>query len=719
MSDLKERTFLYPWCEEVSEWLELGINTDWENPIILPLKRSDQPTLWFAGTQNSKTASQLGIELFAHIGPSYSDFTGNPWDGDDHDEFERFLVDNLDSSVYRFTSLLQNGDERIARCLSIFRSSLEKRPQPKKVRIASSQIIRSEFDKALVLGNEPNALILKNELLSSGRLSAENRIYLEIRYLVGLGKHADLIKSEKILGQLTNLRLPRQILQDLMISYYNFFIKPIENGEDAKSNIEQFKSYTRTYGTFFQTRRGLNDSSVLKTFLLYDICHRKIDKQSFEGRASEIADGKEFVQGVRKFISPPKPPTDGLAHANAVFDELDYDVAFPLFLKLDPTKEIVNKALVCAHVIGTKEVAAKICKFVDASNLDIDTDLQRTKEFYVKAKITIEDTEQNVSGWVDWLDFITTKNNMDEAERIIEEDGGTWSIKPLLNSDDALQTLLDSYDTHIHIIQKAMVTILSQLEGAEDFEDTQAKSLLQDLLLINLMAEAPSALDLEIINQLAVAYLPTGLSEREYKDFVENAIDVFGRVASQNNLPWALDLLDILSVNSCPDDGIRLMFFVSVIDFALRQLHRMDLAQYETLKFLSADYGDDLHPSFHEKAQKLREASRTETELDYGTVKIGIYTLLEQAAQRSANILEKMYPNISVGTNNDHVCTEKLKSLSKTADLFVFSWRSSKHQAYFCVKDHQPNDKLLLQPPGKGSASIVKVVADNIDKVFN
>ena len=118
-----------------------------------------------------------------------------------------------------------------------------------------------------------------------------------------------------------------------------------------------------------------------------------------------------------------------------------------------------------------------------------------------------------------------------------------------------------------------------------------------------------------------------------------------------------------------------------------------------------------------EAGQELKKLDTAKTPPNYQNVQIGIYSLQEQAAKRASEILSNTYPKISVKTNNDHVCTDRLRSLSKNSDVFVFSWRSSKHQAFYCVKEHQPKDKILLQPPGKGCSSLVTIVAENIHRM--
>ena len=92
---------------------------------------------------------------------------------------------------------------------------------------------------------------------------------------------------------------------------------------------------------------------------------------------------------------------------------------------------------------------------------------------------------------------------------------------------------------------------------------------------------------------------------------------------------------------------------------------------------------------------------------------------MTSAGSRAKEILGSMYPGISIDTNDDHVCTDRLKALAKSADLFVFASRSSKHQAFFCIKDHRPKNDLFVQPPGKGSASIVRSVEQNIISLLN
>jgi hypothetical protein len=88
---------------------------------------------------------------------------------------------------------------------------------------------------------------------------------------------------------------------------------------------------------------------------------------------------------------------------------------------------------------------------------------------------------------------------------------------------------------------------------------------------------------------------------------------------------------------------------------------------------------------------------------------IGIYTLTETAAIRARQFLRNLLPNARVEINSDMASTDRLKHLASSSDIFVFAWKSSKHQAYYAAKDAR-GDRETLLPLGKGSASILECV---------
>jgi len=52
--------------------------------------------------------------------------------------------------------------------------------------------------------------------------------------------------------------------------------------------------------------------------------------------------------------------------------------------------------------------------------------------------------------------------------------------------------------------------------------------------------------------------------------------------------------------------------------------------------------------------------------------------------------------------------------LATAADMFVFAWKSSSHQAFYCVKDALTKGEPIWVP-GKGTASILRAVFEHLD----
>ncbi|RRV47823.1 hypothetical protein EGJ09_07375 [Pseudomonas sp. p106] len=92
---------------------------------------------------------------------------------------------------------------------------------------------------------------------------------------------------------------------------------------------------------------------------------------------------------------------------------------------------------------------------------------------------------------------------------------------------------------------------------------------------------------------------------------------------------------------------------------------------------------------------------------------LAIYTLTEGAARRARDVLEIIFKGLKVEINSDHSSTPALCHLAKTADYFVFSSRSSKHQAFYPVISVR---KDIIYPHGKGASSIIREFIEGVGR---
>jgi hypothetical protein len=236
------------------------------------------------------------------------------------------------------------------------------------------------------------------------------------------------------------------------------------------------------------------------------------------------------------------------------------------------------------------------------------------------------------------------------------------------------------------------------------------------ILLFDLIAldETLTPTDLEILLLIVGLLMTVGVSPADYLNLVSGLDDVQRRVGSYSHLTWSLDMAETLAIAPVPNDAgreARRQFFLLLVGQAQLFSHRLERQAVLIFRLLCRDYDLDEEAL---GAITGRETVAIDIEVaDLSGKTIGIYSLTEAAATRARVALLEMFPGVRVETNSDTVATTRLITLAKTADIFVFAWRSSSHQAYYCVKDAMA-DREPIMAAGKGTASILRAVLDSL-----
>jgi len=215
--------------------------------------------------------------------------------------------------------------------------------------------------------------------------------------------------------------------------------------------------------------------------------------------------------------------------------------------------------------------------------------------------------------------------------------------------------------------------------------------------------------ELELATQLGASILRTAPSLVEYQELVKDLRELLSLNTAIANVDWALDTAELLAFHPSPDPQTRVAFLADVLALLKKYRHRLTVGQMSVLQLLAKDF------EWPEVASEFQDAFQAQLTSDHKTFAgtIGICTLTEQAALRARDALNRLLPGAQVELNHDHVATSKLEHLARTADLFVFAWRSSKHQAYECVRNARRGRQILM-PSGKGTASILRVVMNEL-----
>jgi hypothetical protein len=148
--------------------------------------------------------------------------------------------------------------------------------------------------------------------------------------------------------------------------------------------------------------------------------------------------------------------------------------------------------------------------------------------------------------------------------------------------------------------------------------------------------------------------------------------------------------------------------FLKVVGQSRGFAHRLGAHDFLPIAHLARDYGVDPE-TIADLRPNVSSAGEADADETLHGKTVGIYTLTETAGARAKAALKELFPGCNVEVNSDKVCTASLTNLAKTADIFVFAWRSSSHQAFFCVKDAL-DGRNPVYAAGKGTASLVNAV---------
>ena len=338
--DITNGSIPYGWSDDIIPWIQATGDGSTDLPLVLPCLNDDGTVTWYAGCNSDRCAQRLSEELMAFIGPSYSDYKQHPYVLDMSDEIESSFAEGCTYKVFRFSPTHTNRIPAIRDSLKRYRNLIGRYKKSDLVIEQSFSVIRGEFDRALLVGDESQARIKYEQLLRTGRLSADNRLYLEVRLLAGLGHWPQIAGDTRLLRALSDLALPPRVLVDVIEALYRVYIESVENTSEPQVVLQAFRDAgLNQYKRLFATRRGLILPRVLKAFFLYELCREKPDTKRLE-TVVELLIGEEdngFNTALRSLIPKQVIPGPSIneqnSQADMAFDDDDYERALDLYIE--------------------------------------------------------------------------------------------------------------------------------------------------------------------------------------------------------------------------------------------------------------------------------------------------------------------------------------------------------------------------------------------------
>ncbi|WP_025122247.1 MULTISPECIES: protein DpdD [unclassified Serratia (in: enterobacteria)] len=707
---------LNPWLEDVRNE---------RFPVILPrvVKGSNDKVTWYAVADEERNYVELRELLDAHVGTSWSDFNRQRTMLDPNDPVEKALIERYGDSVYKFSSLSQSRIPEVFNGIERLRQQLANRPSRQLALLRPRGRILRDIRASLRRRDVPQTRLYLQELRDVGGIGHINELFIELRCLALEGDAKSLLDSTE-LRRVLDMPHPLVLAEEVMAVFYQQMLLKYEQEGDLAGQRRAFTdSLAKSVPRLFQVTQGINAPAAVKNTLLWLLSDTQSDPARLMEQAQQLVARMEgATDDDRLWISQllaALPVVSAAALLSTTTDDLlaradeHPESVLEEVLLLPVGTRGVAIALQCAWVVGSAEAAVKAISYLQQlAQQQRDPLLAKPtfQRYYTALQLLLPATrtEHDTAGlnnWQDWLQEVVNNPQWQGAIEVVEQASHQWSATAL--QPDAFVTLLDKSNSKASmVLRDAIPVLLEWLDNNQTSASWQSVrlALLQQLVL----DDNSSREDVFIACDLARGYLAGDSNANDYRELIEYLQEMIETSGTSSASAW-LDILELFLIYPTADQPARERLFNLVFSKFYSNPARYSELQWNLL----AQFAEEGDLICEVPSQIAKDGEENADEVCVGTTLnhkvVGIYTLTDSVAQRVKKQLLADYPQADIRLNNDKGGSTMLRSLAKEADVFIFAWLSSKHSAYYAIKEER-GEKPFLQPSGKGSTSMLDCI---------
>ena len=510
----------------------------------------------------------------------------------------------------------------------------------------------------------------------------------------------------------------------LLEAVYITEIAGYEADGDTDGALQHFEHVVlQKYPALFKSRHGLQTPEAIKSFMLHTLAVRPDDAES---RARLLASPDlspadlQFLERLAGLPETPATPEATLEDAASAALAEDYDAALQIAARQPASAERAELLIRCAFEIDSMDAiraAADAFNNLDPAQQDalISSRLYATLWAYISEALSGEAGALAIeapTSWTEWFQQAAEGRAVPNAIQIAERAVVEWSAEDFSAQDSrAVAGFLnrDIASQAMRLVKDALPHFLQFIERSA--EPARHRELLDDIAVLLMSEEDLGVADVQVVANLAGLLLEIGLSAERYRQLVEDFCNLWERVDSPAYLDAAIDMLDVLLTQACPNPGVREALFRKLIASFQRWQRRIRPDQWVLLAELASELGaSEVVKAVRPPEDEADGAHAAPTRGALAGKMIAIYTLTEPAATRAAEFLTRNFDGVVVEVSNDHVASDRLRTLARAADIFVVATRSAKHAATTFIEAQRPPGRPIVYAAGKGSASLIRAL---------
>lgn len=681
-----------------------------ETWVVLPRYRGTAVG-WYGLASTPEAERQMREALRAFVGPSYGAVGLSRRTLRDDDPLESALG----QSGVRYATLvrpLQSMPELEAAILDLI-ATRHRAPESVERALRPLGLIIRDFHLALSLSDERESDRLLKELSESAQIRSENIRYLTFERLASLGLW-DELAHHPWFDAIAVTRRPKRTSEVMLEAVWEAYLAPVASDVALLRQAYEDLSLGDRYRGLINSIETTPNQGVRRMLVLSSALEG--ERARLERLISEVDPTEQLVLRAIAAAGPAKDEVEikPRRELRAAFEDGRHEEVLQLALDSQPSGFAVETALRSAEAVGDPSSALQALQVFDGAEAGVQLRIQSDKIFGPLVGRLRARSELRCSGWPEWFQRLAV-GSWPSAPEAAHLGWDGWS-RDFLDShdqvDSAAEALIVASEAQERGEIHAVIGLVARLLAEET--DRVASSSLRVAALMVLGEELDaSALVRNALADLLSVILRSDPTANEYDDVVGALNAHWAGVRAFEAFDWLLDCADLLALHRSPDPRKREDFLASIVADGARFAHRIERHQAVLVNRLL----EECEVEYLRDGEAWLELSKSSDRDVWEAVTdklIGLYSLLERAAQSFKSRVGDLNPRASVELNSDTHGSERLKSMAQRADYLVVDTHHAQHAATDAIDDVRPRSDQVF-PRGKGVSSFLAALRDRLE----
>ena len=703
--------------------------------IVLPWRTENPAEIrWYVIVENHLD-ERIREELISQVGVSYTDFRGQRAIFSENDIADSRIQEllyklNGDKTCFKIKLIHPQGneDEFKQRATHTFKAFLRfldfwnSRPKYSFESHRGHAEILHDYRMAILNNDLQEAENAVKELRSAGH-SSLNILFLEIE-LRSIFHNAKSVLEYKQISELLGMKRPALVSDYLIKAVNEIFL--LSDTTDIESVIDSFSKledrFTNIITTPGQIRSTVGVFYLALKYYLAEIDPKIILDQVPTG-ITVTEETKNLVELLASRISKTDSGTSEVATVDTLqklFRQGRFDAVLD-FVENNPlSTETVLTALNAGVNLSTLDASSRlnaILNEVETNHREIYEQLRphletdANSDFLRKSKLAKDDS---LGDWNVFFEYFYSNPAWDFME-IAQTAVSEWPLSPFIDRSEEISKLVKHIEKGPQREEfiRTLPFLTNWLSAVSD-ADAIAIQPINLSIMEYLSLHDQTKQGLNLLGGVSHTLIVQGFRDTDkFETFLECLATRWDISKSVNNINWATNLIENLLDNSTPDQSKSTLLMTEIFRSFNPFWSRISPSVRNHIHQLAQEHPDNLTtllPS--QSGDKTVDMENRSDRYE----KICMYSLTDKALNRAKRVLQQSWPSLTIETISETVATDRLKNLSRNADLMVVGIGSAQHAATNCIQDNRPRNKKTIKINGKGATAFIEKVEEWLEE---